>query len=339
MDAHHARYPFLDAARETVEAADVDFTELVATNSAVVERGYERVEHALVEGSVETDRHVTPRTELLSYPIARVLVSLLDTPGAVEKYAAAEAETAHTRFVEDCEGQTRKQGNQQSLSLESLLYEFDLNDDVQTTDTDNRYRVAVETYLRSAPAGDDWTLTTRELSDGYVFVSRSEVLTLLRETVEARVVTGLPLTVPPQITEPLRSSVQELKSVLASVDYPRDIDRVEPELFPDCITKLIEQARADETFEPIEQFTLVSFLASIGMDSSDIRDFCGKHGDHFAYATDRLAGEDENGKNTYPPPSFETMQHYGICEEEHDASHPLEAYATRLSTSEKITHG
>lgn len=336
MDAHHARYPFLDAARETVEAADVDFTDLVTTDSAVVERGHERVERALVEGSIETDRHVTPRTELLSYPIARVLVSLLDTPGAVEKYAAAEAETAHTRFVEDCERQTRSHGNQQSLSLESLLYEFNLNADVQRTETDDRYRIAVETYLRSAPEGDDWTLATRELSDGYVFVSRSEVLTLLRQTVEARVVTGLPFEVPPEIAEPLLSTVRELKSVLASVEYPQEIDRIEPELFPDCITTLIEQARADDALDPQEQFTLVSFLAAIGMNASDIRDFCGKHGDHFAYATERLAGE--NGGNTYPPPSFETMQRYGICDKEHDDTHPLEEYATRLSTSEEIAN-
>ena len=338
MDASHARYPFLDTAREAVEAADVDLTELVATDSAVVERGHERVERALVEGSIETDSHVTLRTELLSYPIARVLVSLLDTPGAVEKYAAAEAETAHARFVEDSEGQTRIHDNRQSLSLESLLQEFNLNADVQTTETDDRYRIAVETYLRCAPEDNDWTLATRELSDGYVSVNRSEILALLRETVEERVVTGLPFEVPQQIAEPLLPTVQELKSVLASVEYPQEIDRIEPKLFPDCINQLIEQARADDAFEPLEQFTLVSFLAAIGMDAGDIRDFCGKHDDHFAYTTERLAGKDENGGNTYPPPSFETMQRYGICGEEHDDAHPLEEYAARLSTSEDITN-
>lgn len=334
MDAHHARYPFLDTAREAVEAADVDFTALVTTNSAVVERGHERVERALVEGSIETDRHVTPRIELLSYPIARVLVSLLDTPGAIEKYAAAEAETAYTRFVEDCEGQTRIHRNRSPLTLESLLQEFDLDVDVRIPETDDRYRIAVETYLQSAPEGDDWTLATRELSDGYVAVNRSEVLAVLRETVETRVMTGLPLKVPSEIAKPLRSTVQELKSVLASVEYPQEINRVEPELFPDCISRLVEQARADGAFDPPEQFTLVSFLASIGMDASDIRDFCGKHDDHFAYATERLAGED--GGYTYPPPSFKTMQRYDICEEKHDDTHPLGEYAARLSTSEEI---
>jgi DNA primase large subunit len=334
MDAYHARYPFLDAARETVEAADVDLVDLVASDHAAVERGHERVECALVEGSIETDRHVTPRTELLSYPLARVLVSLLDTPGAVEKYAAAEAETAYTRFVEDCGGQTRNPSNRDSLSLETLLQEFDLNDDVRTTETDDSYRITVETYLQRAPDTDDWMLVTRELTDGYVSVSRSEVLELLRETVEERVVTGLPFEVPSEIAEPLLSAVQDLKSVLASVEYPRGIDRVEPNLFPDCITSLIEQSRANDDLDQLEQFTLVSFLAGIGMNSDDIRDFCGRHGDRFTYTTERLADEDE--RNPYPPPSFETMQRYGICDGGHDETHPLSEYATRLSTGEEI---
>jgi DNA primase large subunit len=334
MDAYHARYPFLDAARETVDAADVDFADLVASDHAAVERGHERVERALVEGSIETDRHVTPRTELLSYPLARVLVSLLDTPGAVEKYAAAEAETAYTRFVEDCQGQTRSHSNQHSPSLETLLHEFGLDGDVQVTD--DSYRITVETYLQRAPDADDWMLVTRELTDGYVSVSRSEVLELLRETVEARVVTGLPFEVPSEIADPLLSAVQDLKSVLASVEYPRGIDRVEPSQFPDCITSLIEQSRTNDDLDQLEQFTLVSFLAGIGMDGDDIRDFCGQHGERFTYTTERLADEDE--QNPYPPPSFETMQRYGICDGGHGETHPLSEYATRLSTGEKIAN-
>jgi DNA primase large subunit len=337
MDAYHARYPFLDAARETVEVADVDLADLVATDHAAVERGHERVERALVEGSIETERHVSPRIELLSYPLARVLVSLLDTPGAVEKYAAAEAETAHTRFVEEIEGQTRSQNHDDhpDLTIETLLQEFSLDADMQTTQTtDDSYRIAVETYLQCAPEDDNWALVTRELSDGYVSVNRSEVLELLREMVEERVVTGLPFEVPPEITEPLLPVIRDLKSVLASVEYPQDIDRVKPALFPDCITSLIEQSRANDDLEPPEQFTLVSFLAAIGMDASDIRDFCGKHGDSFVYTTERLADEG----NPYPPPSFETMQTYGICDEEHDDTHPLEEYATRLSSGEEISN-
>lgn len=338
MDAYHARYPFLDEARESVEAADVDLGTLVATDHTAVERGRERVKRALTEGAVGTDRHVSPRTELLSYPIARVLVSLLDTPGAIEKYAAAEAETAHARFVEEFDGESERQRERSprdhALSLEALLQELDLTADVQ--ETNDSYRIAVGPYLQFVPAGDDWSLVSRELADGYVSVSRSEVLELLREAIETRVVAGLPFEVPTEISEPLRPTVRDIQSVLASVEYPRTIDRVEPELFPDCISALIERSRADDDLEPPERFTLISFLAAIGMDADDIRDFCAKHDERFTHATERLSGED----SPYPPPSFETMKSYGICENEqnHDHTHPLEAYAARLSTGDDVAN-
>lgn len=345
MDAYHARYPFLDEARESVEAADVDLGTLVTTDHTAVERGRERVKRALTEGTVGTDRHISPRTELLSYPIARVLVSLLDTPGAIEKYAAAEAETAHARFVEEFDGESELQRERQrqtdsphghALSLEALLQELDLTADVR--ETNDSYRIAVGPYLQFAPAGDDWTLVSRELADGYVSVSRSEVLELLREAIETRVVAGLPFDVPTEISEPLRPMVRDIQSELASIEYPRTIDRVEPELFPDCISALIERSRADDDLEPPERFTLISFLAAIGMNADDIRDFCAKHDERFTYATERLSGED----SPYPPPSFETMKSYGICEEgqnhdhDHEHTHPLEAYAARLSADDEV---
>ena len=93
MERLHARYPFLEASREAVEAADVDLAALVAAGGPAVERGSERVRRALLEGTTVTEepRAYSDRAELLSYPVARVLVSLLDVPGAVEKYAAAES--------------------------------------------------------------------------------------------------------------------------------------------------------------------------------------------------------------------------------------------------------
>ena len=100
MDRRHARYPFLEAAREAVEAAGVDLAALAVDGGPAVERGRERVQRALLEGTIETEapRASSDRTELLSYPVARVLVSLLEMPGAVEKYAAAEAATAREQI-------------------------------------------------------------------------------------------------------------------------------------------------------------------------------------------------------------------------------------------------
>src|SRR6056297_2247946 len=103
-----ARYPFLAAARDAVTETGVDLGTLVANDEPAVDRGRERVERALLAGRVDTETPEEWRLEdeLLSYPIARILVSLLDSPAAVEKYAAAEAKTAIERLHEDLDSAT-----------------------------------------------------------------------------------------------------------------------------------------------------------------------------------------------------------------------------------------
>ncbi len=331
MDAYHARYPFLDAARDAVANADVDLGSLVRTNNAVVERGRERVIRALTEGTVESDRHVSSRTELLSYPIARMLVSLLDTPGAVEKYAAVEATTARTRIDEELMTRTDRQTDQ-SFSLETVLAELGLDGDVQRLDRQKRhetvsYRVSVDRYLQFAPGEAGWSLVQRELTAGSVFVSQSELLEILGKAIETRVLDGLPFVVPPEIAEPLRPTVREIRTQLVGIEYPDVIDRFEPDAFPACIATLLQRSGDDELGQ-VERFTLITFLSGIGQTSETIPEICGIDDEQFVYATERLAGQ----AVPFSPPSFDTMRAHGICEEDHsDYDHPLEAYAAELS--------
>lgn len=105
MERRHARYPFLASAREAVEAADVDIAAVVASEGPVVERARTRVETSLSEGHAgdgdPAGMHRSTRVELLSYPIARILVSLLEEPMAIDAYASAEAATARARLQAD----------------------------------------------------------------------------------------------------------------------------------------------------------------------------------------------------------------------------------------------
>ena len=109
MQSLHARYPFLEASREAVEEAGVDLAAIVREGGAPVDRGLERVRRALVAGTVAPESRWNTRAELLSYPVARVLVSLLDVPGAVEKYARAEAALAYERFTRSEERRVGKE--------------------------------------------------------------------------------------------------------------------------------------------------------------------------------------------------------------------------------------
>jgi len=330
MQRFHARYPFLDAAREAVDEAAVDLADLVARDDpAAVERAVGRVEAAL-SGDTTGDPARQPRVELLSYPVARVLVSLVDDPVLTRKYARAEAVTAHRRFTDDFDADELRSASGERMTRDRLLREFDLD----ATARDPGFRVPVGDYLTLAGdlPGDRWRLASRSLADGGVPVDEEELHLLLRQAVERRVSAGLPLAVPEGIATELSDAVEAVEDLLADLELSGDIDAVVPDLFPPCLQQLVERER-DGALPEADRFALTSFLTAIGMDEGEVAAFCADGDD---YRADRIATAD--GGTEYPPPSCETMDAYGLCVNKDEVCetvpHPLKYYEKRLDRAE-----
>ena len=348
-----ARYPFLAAAREAVTETGVDLGTLVATDEPAVDRGRERVERALLAGRVDTETPDEWRVEdeLLSYPIARILVSLLDSPAAVEKYAAAEAKTAIERLKDDLEaaGSELRSTPDANLDRETLIAELGLDgaitpeaDTPQPAAAPEWFWIEVGTYLDLATGlGDDWRLVNRELSDGQVRVDREELFRLLRAAIRRRVAEGLPfegLDENEGIAAELSAELTELRRLLSERPTVGEIDFVARELFPPCIENLLQKAEDGIELEAIEQFTLMAFLTGIGMDADEIVAFCGESSldpEGIRYQIEYLQAD---RGTQYPPPSCETLSTYGICHNEDDhwkvAGHPLAYYQRRLEATD-----
>jgi DNA primase large subunit len=342
MNRLHARYPFLDSAREAVEAASVDLEELVRReSSAVVERGRERVETALSAGEIgEPARQ--PRVELLSYPVARVLVSLLDEPMAVGTYASAEAATARERFAADLDDDGGLRSTRDSqLSLPQLLTELDLRDTLKATGSE--YRIDVGPYLQyaSTQEGEEWRLVDRALADGTVPLAESELYTILEMAIADRVATGLPLSVPESIASSLESHVTSLEGLLASHDVELAFERVVPTLFPPCIAALVERARDGESLPAHSSFTLVSFLAGCSLDADEIVELTAEGLDRDTVEYQLAHLRSDRGVE-YVPPSCAAMQEYGDCVDRDERcdtiTHPVAYYDQALEDDgERVT--
>lgn len=372
MDQRHARYPFLQPAREAVRQAEVALPELVAAEAPAVDRGRERVERALLEGTVSPAEpgQWEPRDELLSYPIARVLISLIDSPAAVEKYATAEAATAIERLQEDLEADDNLRSTPDArMDLSTFLREFDLDTAVEPEPRDTGpsgtptpraggataggagsvaearwFRIDVTSYLDlKGDWGDDWRLVNRELTDGGVRIDREELFRLLDGAVCKRVNEGLPFDVATgsggdAIADALAPTVADLRELLNERGDIETIDRVVPQLFPPCLTRLLERARRGVDLASHESFSLMAFLTAIGMSADEIIAFCRSTAlaeEGIRYQTEYLR---DDGASQYPPPSCETLHAYGLCENKNDhwevAGHPLVYYQRKLAAAD-----
>ncbi|SNZ15638.1 DNA primase large subunit [Natronoarchaeum philippinense] len=344
MKRLHARYPFLDAAREAVELAEVDLAELVLRDdgAAAVDRAVERVDAALSGESVGAP-HRRPRVELLSYPIARVLVSLVDEPVLLRKYAHAEASTARERFEADADDDAELKSTSGSrMTIDRLLADFDLAGDVRSTG-DDQYRVAVGPYLRLSGQldGAEWRLATRALGDGEVPVEEAELRDLLEAAIRERVADGLPLPVPDPIAEGLSDAVERIEESLADRQLSTDFDAVVPSLFPPCIRALLEQVDDGESIDEPGRFALTSFLTSLGMAPDAAADLVAGAtvgGESIRYQAAHLGDEDDPG---YAPPSCNSMVAYGLCVDKDElcesVEHPITYYDRRLDDADTAT--
>ncbi len=344
MQPLHARYPFLSGAREAVEAADVDLGTVVARERAVVERARERVASAITDGTVGEPARRT-RVELLSYPVARVIVSVVDEHVCTRKYANAEAAAARDRFADDfTESRGAGVGGARSaatLSRRDLLAEFDLAGAVR--EGPESYRMAVGTYLDLAAdqRGDEWRLVNRRLADGEVPVTRAELDTLLKQAVRHRVADGLPLSVPDAIADELEESVAEVRELLADLDLTREIDTVVPELFPPCMQHLLDKVQRGDHLEHHSRFAIGTFLVGIGMSTDEIVELFqvnpGFGEEATRYQVDHIRGD--TSPTEYSTPACATMQSYGDCVNMDDRceriAHPMAYYEAAIDEADE----
>jgi DNA primase large subunit len=316
----------------------VDLATVVAEETVVVERGLERVERAVTDGVVG-DPHRRARVELLSYPVARVLVSLVDEPPLTDRYARAEAATARQRPRADAETDLRS-ASEGRLDLADLLAEFDLDAALQERPGEgtHRYTLGVTAYLRLATGleGERWRLVNRSLADGRVPVSDGDLFDLLEAAIEERVRTDLPFDVPERVAGELGAERTHVVELLGRWHVTGDIDAVVPDLFPPCMQHLLKRVRDGEQLAPHSRFAITAFLGSIGMSADEIVELYGPDSGigevETRYGAEHVRGE--RGLAEYPSPSCATMQVYGDCVNMDDLcetiSHPLAYYEERL---------
>jgi DNA primase large subunit len=324
-DPLYARYPFFEAAREAVSGADISPPRLVREGDPAVDRARERVERALMGGRVdpETPEQWSDRDELLSYPIARILVSLVDVSAAVEKYAEAEATTATDRLAADLDATDTdlRSVDRPRAGLDTFLAEFDLTDRVERASEghDPTYRVDVATYLRLADPnwGEDWRLVNRQLADGVLPVDGDELQRLLGEAVRRRVADGLPFDVRGSpggdaLAAALDDAVTDLRGLLAERDPLPAVETRDVEAFPPCMRALLDRASDASADLPAHSaFAATAFLVWMGFDADAIVDrWPGLGSEATAH---RVAVLDEESGSQYPPPSCATMQAFDDC--------------------------
>mgnify|MGYP000403216437 FL=1 len=329
-----ARYPFFEEARDEVERQADGFADVVS--DGVLERAEERVSLS-VRSSTTGDITSNARAELFSYPVARAVVSVIDEHPVTRRYAWAESVTAQERFRDDLNSDTSFGSVERArVTFDEIVKEFGMR--VRETSESDVYEMEVGDFLElsSGMSDEEWKLVNRSVEDGWVRVSREDILELAREAVRQRVADDLPLDVPDEVRELVSPAVEGVQRVVDEADITTEIDRVEESEFPPCMKTLLAEVRDGKHLEHHSRFAITSFLTNIGMETDEIIETYkvnpGFGEEVTRYQTDHIRGE--TGPTEYTCPSCATMVTYGDCRNKDDLcetiSHPLGYYRKKL---------
>ncbi len=335
-----AKYPFMKEAQKYIESLNLDIEDLASPEySLVLDRGRERVVEALEKGyvSYRKDAYV----ELLSFPLARLLVESLDDEYLRRRYAVAESKRADDLLADE--------EDDKLIHIASETFGWDIKKAPRRS-VGGRfydYTLNVVNYLAYAPYfhAKYWKLVNRFLDQGYVYLRKRDVARLMSEAIKWRLMEKKGK--PPKLPPVLKEIIDRLRVKLETKKRDRGLDKgfgeVSRESFPPCISKMLSDTLAGRGISHHARFTLTSFLINIGMSVDEVVEIFSNVSDFdenlTRYQVEHIAGI-RGGGTKYTPPTCDTLRTYGLCEKNEfceNVKHPLTYYRNSLNRRSRIT--
>jgi len=331
-----AYYPFLPEVREAVREAGPDLSAVLRSPlyDGVRRRAVERVEGALGDGfgpaQVVDER--TGLLELLSIPLARMLIVALAEKTVIARYAASESRLVRQRLLNEADGEA-------TTDAAAALR-------IACEPGDATWKMHFSVYIGLAPLSEPaWKLIRRPVAAGYLWLDRDDMARLIEEALKRRIIEDLEAERARTIPEEVKALLQPMLDALApKLEEARelwsqgDFGPVKPELFPPCIKEIFESLKRSENVPHHGRFAFATFLHTVGWNSEQILDYLAStpnfDREKSRYQIEHVTG----GKSVqaYTPPGCSTMQTNGVCPlAKRDGlcfkiKHPLNYYRAQL---------
>ncbi|HEY9204645.1 MAG TPA: DNA primase regulatory subunit PriL [Candidatus Methanoperedens sp.] len=321
-----ANFPFTSGAVKYVGNLDFKLEELFFDRAfeQVRERGKARVLEAVQEGSITkytvSDR-VSAEKELLSYPVARIVVSCINDGYLIRRYALSESKSV-TGLVRELKDK----------DLQELADDFNITFEIKA----QSMIVHFADYISYANVIHEpkWRLINRNMDHGKVSLIKEDFSRLMEEAIRKKIESGLPLDVPAEICAAIVSYTEEIRNALTSRKSEFNIEEfkeIMPDCFPPCMVRGLSNIRAGVNLPHSMRFALTSFLLNIGMNADGIIELYKASPDFDEERTRYQVMHIRGATGTvYKSPSCTTMVTYGNCYGREQLceriSHPLGYY-------------
>jgi len=334
-----AKYPFIHEAKRYMQKEAPTIQELLKdplydrARSNAIERLENAFEHKDVGNRAlvsETDCIM----ELLSYPLARMIVVSIHDAFFTRRYALGESVHMYKNLLRE-----------PSSFISKIAVEFSIN---INTESESDILVYFTDYLHFAPTRyKKWKMINRQMTNGYISITNREFARLIQEALRLRINNELEEKLPNELASQVfqediqrfRRMVQKIKDKIDSTS----IRRLDVEKLPPCLHGLLTSIQAGDNVPHMGRFTVVAFLNSLQLSVTDIIKLFSSAPDfeeeRTRYQIENITGT--SGSTSYKSPGCGKMKTYGLCPlEKRDAicktiNHPMSYYKKRWKQMEK----
>jgi len=322
-----AKYPFLKETKAFVSRMEIPLDSLIRSQSGVGVRIKENAAQRVKDSLGFTDFGLRQDIEsiddeILSYAVARMIVSCLDDRMIMDRLARYEAERAY--YFLQTEAPAKKRYVAHSFGLDIDAPEM---------------RVIDYVALVATMKDPKWRLVNRDVRHGMVHIPAEEYEELLRERIRFVIRSQLPLEIPGSIAMRLRPHADAVSAAYTEkiMEQYGDVDEGS---YPPCMGAIIRAVSEGTNIPHTARFSLTAFLHTIGLKEPQIVELFARAPDfdigRTMYQVEHISGR---GGTEYTPPGCLTMKTYGLCVNRDatckDISHPLSYYKRKKKDRKK----
>jgi DNA primase large subunit len=326
-----AKFPFTVEASDYIKSFNIDPVELARPELLpILERAIDRIRQGVFSGKISADL-TQEDVDILAYPTALMVISIIGDDRARRRYALAESKRAYQLLRDESPDKLIL------IATASFVWEAKLIDrDVGRSHFE--FALHFEDYVRNSSRIRDlkWKLVNRVLSEGYVLLPREDFARLLEEEVQARVLERTSVT---ELAAPhelethiaaLRSQIKARSRYLAADEVPRAVMAT---AMPPCMKTLLGLLQTSKHISHMGRFAMAAFLLNIGTSEEELlkmfKSFTDFEERIARYQVEHIAGK-RGSRRRYTAPNCNTMRTHGLCVNPDELcgtiTHPLTYY-------------
>ncbi|MBO3755432.1 MAG: hypothetical protein FGF53_11270, partial [Candidatus Brockarchaeota archaeon] len=295
----------------------------------VLERAEERILGALASQSID-EKYVDDKVELLSFPVALMMLSWMRNDLLNRRFAVKEAKRAFERLKLEPTGK---------LKQYSLMFRWN----AQTSDLkEEELQLSFPDYLKASSKMKEshWKLVNRPVTRGYVYLSRVDFARLMEGEIALTIHRKI-ATLSPVLTKSLEARVKDLSKRVEEALKPLSEapipGRLTVSTLPPCVKSLYDAVTAGRNLSHIERFTLTTFLVKMGLKLEELLGLFKPLPDFdeekARYQIEHIMGV-RGSRRVYAPPACKTLKTHGLCRNPDETcrkiTHPLGYYRRKV---------